>query len=150
MKNTFAFRLCLIIFFLGCVAALLPLTFPESQTEITVSGSDAPTNVVMTSNNRYMKLTLEGANFTANLTILRLAANGSFIPVHEFVYDVPSVISIVPGVYVIQIHVGYSAEPIRVSIRQFDTPLRYFYIGVPVALVGLVLVILILVRQKRV
>jgi hypothetical protein len=148
MKNPLLFRICLLLICIGIVVTLLPVAFPKSQTESIIGGSDVPTNVVMTSNNRYMELSLEGTNFTADLKILRLSINGSAILIDEFVYDAPSVISIDPGVYVIQVRLERSIEPIRLLVKQFGTSLRYFYIGVPIALIGLVLIILDFVHRK--
>ena len=95
-----------------------------------------------------MELSQEGINFTANLRILRFSTNGTAILLDEVVYDEPSVISIDPGVYVIQVRLERSTEPIRLFIKQFGTSLRYFYIGVPIALIGLVPIILDFVHRK--
>jgi len=148
MKSVLLFRICLLLSCIGVIITLLPLAFPKNQTELLIWGSDVPTNAVTTSNNRYMELSLEGTNFTANLKILRLSTNGSSIPIHEFAYVGPSVISIDPGVYVVQVHVEHSTGPIRLVVKQFETSLRYFYIGIPIALIGLVPIILDFAHRK--
>lgn len=150
MRNKFTTRILLTIILIGIVILAVPLIIANQPAEERLVTLDIQDFAYGMNNKNVLEIALNSnTDFNAKISVLKIVGNETQVAISEFTYTEPVSFSLGTGYYVIQVAKLQANNTLTLIVQESGYPLINLYIGAPLTVLGLILLIIEILRSRK-